>query len=160
MPNWCANALVIEATTQENAQELRRLTAHMEDEGTLFSFFMPLKEGEYGGDVWGTKWEADVESYYGDGDRVEVYFSSAWSPPTEFYKELFEKHNFDVTATFVEQGINYIGYYVNGDYHEQEFMPEDFDYEQDDYHEIMEETKNKYFDNLPYEVLTPSHTGG
>ena len=42
---------------------------------------------------WGTKWDARVEDF--DDDKpsdVMVYFDTAWSPPTEFFKFFADKY--------------------------------------------------------------------
>ena len=90
-----------------------------------------------------------------------IYFDTAWSPPIKFYTELFERFNFKVNATFVEQGVNYIGYYVNGDYQEEDFMSDELDYDDDDYYEKMDERLESYFENTNYtHPAIPNHTGG
>jgi len=42
---------------------------------------------------WGTKWDARVEDYQDDNPKdVMVYFDTAWSPPTEFFKFFADKY--------------------------------------------------------------------
>ena len=65
---------------------------------------------------WGTKWDAktdDDEPFEFDGKQVTVHFDTAWSPPMGIYHAL-EDMGFDVEATYIEQGMGYIGYYSNG----------------------------------------------
>ena len=190
MPNWCANAVTIEATEIEGAQILRRLKNHIDDGNGLFSFINPIppelddiRTGSFGGEDaeeknelrdkliekygysgwydwcltnWGTKWDARIEECYIENDVLTIYFDTAWSPPIPIYQELFEKHNMLVKASFVEIGANYIGYFNNGEYHDEVFITEFSDNEDDevDYFENV----MKYMDDrlLP----TPSHTGG
>lgn len=195
MPNWCANAVVIEATEHEGAQMIRRLDTHLKEGGELISFFLPIppelndpRTGSFGGDdadekdalrksllekygysgwydwclaEWGTKWDAKPDDFFLDGDSMEIYFDTAWSPPIKFYTELFERFNFEVNATFVEQGANYIGYYVNGDYQVEDFIYDGLDYDDDDYCEKMDQSLEEYFEESIYvHPATPNHTGG
>jgi len=197
MPNWCANAVVITATEHEGAQMIRRLNNHLEENGGLMSFFLPIppelndpRTGSFGGEnadekdalresllekygysgwydwclaEWGTKWDAKPDDMFFsiDEDSMEIYFDTAWGPPIKFYEELFERFNFEVNATFVEQGANYIGYYVNGDYQVEDFISDGLDYDDEDYYEKIDERLESYFENTNYaHPATPNHTGG
>lgn len=62
---------------------------------------------------WGTKWDASDATYDIDGNQVTIYFDTAWSPPMGIYHAL-ENMGFKVEATYVEQGMGYIGYYRDG----------------------------------------------
>ena len=62
---------------------------------------------------WGTKWDARDATYDIDGNQVTIYFDTAWSPPMGIYHAL-ENMGFSVEATYVEQGMGYIGYYKDG----------------------------------------------
>lgn len=79
---------------------------------------------------WGTKWEAsdlhlDDEGQYDDCAHVTVSFSTAWSPPVNFYETLYENMNYDcddlgdpdfkIRATYYEPGCDFIGIWENGD---------------------------------------------
>jgi len=68
---------------------------------------------------WGTKWDigagsdgARVEKLRKDG-ALEVFFCSAWSPPTEAYTTLVDM-GFDVSATYYEGGCGFCGEFVDG----------------------------------------------
>ena len=190
MPNWCANAVTIEATEIEGAQFLRRLESHLDDDNGLFSFIKPIptelddpRTSSYGGDDaeekdelrhklvekygysgwydwcvdnWGTKWDARIDDSFLEDDVLTIYFDTAWSPPAPIYQELYEKFSMVVTASFVEIGANYIGYYRSGEYHDEVFITEFADNEDDevDYFENVITYMDDRF--LP----TPNHTGG
>ena len=66
---------------------------------------------------WGTKWDMSIadspEVYEVEGDAVTIYFDTAWSPPEGIYHAL-EAMGFKVEATYVEQGVGFIGYYRDG----------------------------------------------
>ncbi len=66
---------------------------------------------------WGTKWDMSIadspEVYEVEGDAVTIYFDTAWSPPEGIYHAL-EAMGFKVEATYVEQGVGFIGHYRDG----------------------------------------------
>jgi hypothetical protein len=62
---------------------------------------------------WGTKWDACEATYDIEDNKVTIYFDTAWSPPMGIYHAL-ENMGFSVEATYVEQGMGYIGYYRDG----------------------------------------------
>jgi hypothetical protein len=66
---------------------------------------------------WGTKWDMnnqyEDEPYTIEGNAVTMVFDTAWAPPMQIYYAL-EDMGFVVEATYVEQGIGYIGFYTNG----------------------------------------------
>ena len=68
---------------------------------------------EYCVGEWGTKWDARDATYDIDGNKVTIFFDTAWSPPIGIYHAL-ENMGFKVEATYVEQGMGYIGYYKDG----------------------------------------------
>jgi hypothetical protein len=66
---------------------------------------------------WGTKWDMSIsdspEVYEINGNAVTIYFDTAWSPPEGIYHAL-ENMGFKVEATYIEQGVGFIGYYKDG----------------------------------------------
>ncbi len=66
---------------------------------------------------WGTKWDMSIadspEVYEIEGNAVTIYFDTAWSPPEGIYHAL-EAMGFKVEATYIEQGMGFIGYYKDG----------------------------------------------
>jgi len=77
---------------------------------------------------WGTKWEATETTYDLDDNQVTMYFDTAWSPPMGIYHAL-ENMGFKVEATYVEQGMGYIGYYKDGT--DNEYELDELDYGDD-----------------------------
>ena len=111
---------------------------------------------------WGTKWDMnnryEDEPYTIEGNRVTMVFDTAWSPPMEIYYAL-EEMGFEVEATYVEQGVGYIGYYSNGEDHCEEmnqFYPDKEDISADD------EITLKIYDYFEKNGLThsPTNLGG
>jgi len=66
---------------------------------------------------WGTKWDMSIsdspEVFELEGDTLTIYFDTAWSPPEGIYHAL-EAIGFKVEATYIEQGVGFIGYYRDG----------------------------------------------
>lgn len=79
---------------------------------------------------WGTKWDVRSNDMFGidyhedDINKeyiIEMSFSSAWSPPTEWAKYVEEKHDLHITLNYFEDGIGFCGRYETGvgdDYYE------------------------------------------
>jgi len=143
MPNWCYNNLSITATNDEQKAMLERVSKAEADDGFI-GMFMPLPEilkdttspspadldpelrtkmiTETGFDNWydwqvanwGTKWDPDVQGAEFDGETLSVSFDSAWSPPIGFYEYLVEQ-GYEVDANYYEPGMDFGGFWVDGD---------------------------------------------
>ena len=116
---------------------------------------------------WGTKWDMnnqyEDEPYTIEGNRVTMVFDTAWSPPMEIYYAL-EEMGFEVEATYVEQGVGYIGYYSNGEDHCEEmnqFYPAPTD-DPDMEESAMDEITLKIYDYFEKNGFkhSPSNLGG
>jgi hypothetical protein len=116
---------------------------------------------------WGTKWDMnnqyEDEPYTIEGNRVTMVFDTAWSPPMEIYYAL-EEMGFEVEATYVEQGVGYIGYYSNGEDHCEEmnqFYPAPTD-DPDMEDSAMDEITLKIYDYFEKNGFThsPTNLGG
>jgi len=116
---------------------------------------------------WGTKWDMnnqdEDEPYTIEGNAVTMVFDTAWAPPMQIYYAL-EEMGFELEATYVEQGIGYIGFYTNGvDTCEEmnQFYPEpsdDPDMEDSAMDEITLKIYN-YFEKSGF-THSPSNLGG
>ena len=115
---------------------------------------------------WGTKWDAKTEydeSYTIEGNQLTIFFDTAWSPPMQIYYAL-EEMGFEVEATYVEQGVGYIGFYSDGvDNCEkmEQFYPEPTD-DPDMEDSAMDEITLKIYDYFEKNGFThsPSNLGG
>lgn len=145
MPNHCANTLKITAHTPENLALLAdiRHQLTLEDKRIFQTIhpcpaelmnatasFTPEEAHEHNKEKygfahwydfcvseWGTKWDAyEVDTLEDSATSLTISFDTAWSPPVGVYAVLLAK-GFSVEATFVEQGCDYIGYWVNGNDH-------------------------------------------
>lgn len=116
---------------------------------------------------WGTKWDANTsnedEPYTIEGNQVTIFFDTAWAPPMQIYYAL-EERGFKVEATYVEQGMGYIGFYADGvDTCEEmnQFYPEPSDDpEMED--SAMDEITLKIYDYFEKNGFThsPTNLGG
>ena len=115
---------------------------------------------------WGTKWDAKTcesdEPYEILGNVVTIFFDTAWAPPMQIYYAL-EDMGFAVEATYVEQGMGFIGYYADGvdtcDKMEQ-FYPEADNSDEED--SAFDEITLKIYDWFEKRGLShsPAHLGG
>ena len=71
-------------------------------------------------DNWGTKWNCDaqdwvkVENPNDDQASVTFWFDSAWSPPTALYEFIESNSEFIVTASYLEEGMSFVGQFTGG----------------------------------------------
>lgn len=112
---------------------------------------------------WGTKWDArncdeDIP-YTIESNVVTIFFDTAWAPPMQIYYAL-EEMGFTVEATYIEQGMGYIGYYRDGidTCEKMEHFYTDIDEDEDDFPIIHEKVDN-FFINAGFDHM-PSNFGG
>jgi len=71
-------------------------------------------------DKWGTKWNCDaqdwmkVENPNEDQASVTFWFDSAWSPPTALYEFIESNSELSVTASYLEEGMSFVGQFSGG----------------------------------------------
>ena len=112
---------------------------------------------------WGTKWDARTADedipYTIEGNVVTIFFDTAWAPPMQIYYAL-EEMGFIVEATYIEQGMGYIGYYRDGidTCEKMEHFYTDIDEGEDDFPIIHEKVDN-FFMNAGFDHM-PSNFGG
>ena len=83
---------------------------------------------------WGTKWDLSLQSLElednGDGTGcLHAGFDTAWSPPVEFMKKLYDKYKgrgLDIRMEYFEPGCSFIGKVTAND--EDDFFDEYYDY--------------------------------
>jgi hypothetical protein len=110
---------------------------------------------------WGTKWDARTEndSFEVSGNQVTIFFDTAWSPPMGIYYAL-EEMGFKVEATYVEQGMGYIGYYTDGvDTCEKMEQFYEGDEEAEDEFPVVCEKIDQYFEKAGFDH-SPTNFGG
>jgi len=119
MPNWCSNSFKVEGSKEQIDAFEKFLDANNGKD--WFNFFAPIppseQEGErwYGWSVenWGCKWNCDAQDWTRDGDTISFWFDSPWSPPTQLYYKI-ENMGYTVKAEYCEDGIGFVGEFVDG----------------------------------------------
>lgn len=113
---------------------------------------------------WGTKWDANTGNeevpYIINGHQVTIFFDTAWAPPMQIYYAL-EEMGFKVEATYIEQGMGYIGYYKDGiDTCEkmEQFYTADVEQDEDDF-PVIDQKIDQYFEANGFDHM-PSNFGG
>jgi hypothetical protein len=113
---------------------------------------------------WGTKWEMTTtdspQMYEIEGHKVTIYFDTAWSPPMGIYYAL-EAMGFEVEATYIEQGVGYIGHYRDGvDTCEEmnQFYPATEVEDEDEFFHLCENV-DKYFAQAGFDHQPPNFGG-
>ena len=141
MPNWCNNSITISGPTEtiqqlwEDAQAAEGLLEAMvpmpkELRDTVKGTGDELQTEKYDGATnwydwavnrWGTKWDVSLEGLEiednGDGTAyITGWFDSAWAPPIEAYNTFLEDmDNCSIEASYHEPGMDYAGFYNDGD---------------------------------------------
>ena len=146
MPNWCNNNITIQGPTET----IRQLWEDATAEGSgLLNAMVPMPEelkdtvkGSNGDAVnwydwavsnWGTKWDVDTEGLEftdnGDGTAsIDGWFDSAWAPPIGAYEKfLDDMDNCSLTASYYECGMDFGGFYDNGDDEYLENLREEYE---------------------------------
>lgn len=116
MANWCDNRVRFGAKDPAVIAEIKK--AALSD--GFFSYYVASDGTTLGNaDAWGTKWDVssdDIQITDADPHRIDMVFSTAWSPPISFYDALIDKYtgNVAIDATFCEPGVGVIGTYEDG----------------------------------------------
>ncbi len=126
MPNWCSNTIEIQGTKEQ----INKFVSFLEEKNgkEWFDFFNPtpaeLKEdGWYTWNVdnWGTKWNCDAQDWISifnpneDEASVSFWFDSAWAPPIALYEYIESNTQLTVTASYLEEGMQFVGQFVDGE---------------------------------------------
>lgn len=189
MPNHCANTLKMTAATPEALVLLGELRHQLTlEDKKIFQTIHPCPDElmnatasfnpdeahntnrekygyahwyEFCVAEWGTKWDAyEIDILEDTNYSITISFDTAWAPPTGIYAILMNK-GFSVEATFVEQGCDFIGYWVNGHDHTEtlsELVGEREEEEDDSYLEDIFDLSD-YFAGHGI-THSPHHFGG
>jgi len=118
MPNWCNNTFNVEG----DKETIDKFETYLDEKNgkDWFNFFAPtpveLKEdGWYEWNVsnWGCKWNCDAQDWSRDGNTISFWFDSPWGPPVELYYKI-EQAGLTVKAEYMEEGMRFVGEFVNG----------------------------------------------
>jgi hypothetical protein len=143
MPNWCNNSVTIRGE-EKDLDEFEKFLNDKNGKD-WFDFFLPcpqeLKDGgpvgfsaepdenakalteKYGAsdwytwsvDNWGTKWNCDAQDWTRNDDSITFWFDSAWAPPTELYKYIYRDTDFAIDAEYHEEGMCFVGRFIDGE---------------------------------------------
>ena len=91
MPNWCYNSMKITGTISEITR--LKQTCIRTDENKQaqldFSAIVPLPEGGWAREHWGTKWNAsDFRVTVDAPGCYEFHFYTAWTPPVPVWEKM------------------------------------------------------------------------
>jgi len=108
MPNWCMNNVQISG--EKETLEKIEVAANNNE---LLKFLAPLgQDWDYGLAVntWGTKWDVNEPYCDWDGDdTLQLSFDTAWGPPLGAYDIAESTMNLEITASFYEPGMCFVG---------------------------------------------------
>lgn len=126
MPNWCNNELTIRLVHQNLPHESMKVIEAFRHENPLIKLHPPPGgEWQYDWCVknWGTKWDITPDLIDDDtsngATELRVWFHSAWSPPTDFYRFISQQHpDIEMEWTYQEPGCGFQGdgYAFAGDF--------------------------------------------
>lgn len=117
MPNWCFNSTTL---SNDDVTKIDALVEKLEGGDNVFQYLRPRPEAEedswYEWNVanWGTKWDASMQHWERTNETtVQLHYDTAWSPPGELFEYLVEE-GWWVDSIYHEEGMGFIGSYVDG----------------------------------------------
>ena len=152
MPNWCANSITIAGPTETIQQLWEDAQTANDGEFGLLEAMAPIGEWDYGKAVntWGTKWDISDEGLEftdnGDGTAsIDGWFDSAWAPPVEAYNRfLDDMDNCSIQASYHEPGMDFAGFYTDGDDEYLEDLHEEFKLPEDERSDLYNRLDEEY----------------
>jgi len=165
MPNWCNNSITITGPVETVKQLWEDAKTAHEGEFGLLSAMSPMPkelndtvaDGSEGMNWynwrvsnWGTKWDISDEGLEfidnGDGTAsIDGWFDSAWAPPIEAYNTfLDDMDNCSLEASYYEPGMDFGGFYRNGDDIYFEDIQEQLEQPTEEWSEAFTEFEQEY----------------
>lgn len=114
MPNWCNVSLKITFPTPEAASQIHDKISG-DEENHVLKYLKP--EPELASDEWydwrmknwGCKWDFSARDVQVDGNTLQLWGETAWSPPIAALSDYPE-----VWMAYCEEGNDYAGIYIDG----------------------------------------------
>lgn len=140
MPNWCYNNI----TLRGPQSEIDRIEKFLEERKgeNWFDFFRAMpdeireqKDAWYGWNLenYGCKWNCDAGDWYVNSGEINFTFDSPWGPPIALYEFIDAESEFEIEAHYYEEGMQFVGRFVDGEDEYYEFQTlEDLDEIPDD----------------------------
>jgi len=140
MPNWCYNNI----TLRGPQSEIDRIEKFLEERKgeNWFDFFRAMpdeireqKDGWYAWNLenYGCKWNCDAADWYVNAGEINFTFDSPWGPPIALYEFIDAESEFEIEAHYYEEGMQFVGRFVDGEDEYYEFQTlEDLDEIPDD----------------------------
>lgn len=167
MPNWCNNSITISGPTETIKQLWEDAHADMggDIERGLLDAMAPMPRELQGTtapsedgqdwynwrvDNWGTKWDISDEGLEfidnGDGTaEITGWFDSAWAPPVGAYEKfLDDMDNCSIEASYYEPGMDFGGFYRNGDDIYFDNLQERLEQPTEEWDELFREFEQEY----------------
>ncbi len=102
-------------------------------------------------DHWGTKWSMEVCNYVHNAHEIVIAGQTAWGPPLGLLSSITRMYPVTISAEYSEEGMDFIGVAIYKNSEElglsegsiHDFLPKDFDWEDDDAWDIAEDVKQK-----------------
>mgnify|MGYP000709814832 CR=1 FL=1 len=126
MPNWCENALYIDAPEEDIAALKAAIAMQDDEEQGLLNHLRPQPEYpdddsgplpawyNWRVDNWGTKWEVQAEITGESETCLYLYFNSAWSPPVEAIRHWVDQDDRRIAELrYIEWGMGFCGIVSN-----------------------------------------------
>lgn len=172
MPNWCNNNISISGPT-DTIKQLWEDANQEGEAGGLLNAMVPQPANMFHGSIgtkerqecaeqgipnwydwnvenWGTKWDVSTEGLEftdnGDGTAtIEGWFESAWAPPIEAYNRfLDDMDNCSLEASYHEPGMDFGGFYTNGEDEYIENLYEEFKLPVDEQSDLFKRLDEEY----------------
>ena len=170
MPNWCNNNITISGPTETIQQlwndaeaaeglldamvpmpkELRDTTKGSGDELQTEVYDGATNWYDWAVNRWGTKWDVSLEGLEfidnEDGTAsISGWFESAWAPPIEAYNTFLEDmDNCSIEASYHEPGMDYAGFYNDGDDEYLEGLMEEWEQPEDERSDLFNRLDEEY----------------
>jgi hypothetical protein len=146
MPNWCACTLILTGSDAA-LQQFKTSMEKMNEDGKYvpFSFNQTLPRPKSHPDLcdwsvkhWGTKWDAENPEIITTPSSIQMFFSTAWSPPIAWLETVIPKFaGLRANLAYCEIGTRYYGRLMISE--DGSKITEQYDMKDADIEEVLED---------------------